>query len=127
MQEGQRSPAMTVTDGGPGQLASPQCPIVTRDPVAGHRLQVPGPGDPNLSLTHLGGGLPLAGAVNELESVEDMTALHAPTINADNRSPSDRAFANDGPAGLTPPIWSSTLNIIVSAARPEEKAKLWAS
>ena len=45
MQEGQRSPAMTVTDGGPGHLASPQRPIVTRDPVAGYRLQVPGPGD----------------------------------------------------------------------------------
>ena len=45
MQEGQRSPAMTVTDGGPGQLASPQRPIVTRDPVAGYRLQGPGPGD----------------------------------------------------------------------------------
>ena len=81
MQEGQRSPAMTVTDGGPGQLASPQRPIVTRDPVAGYRLQVPGPGD---------------------VSVEDMTALHAPTIDADNRSPSDRAVPAESPAGHTP-------------------------
>ena len=45
MQEGQRSPAMTVTDGGPGQLASPQCPIVTGDSVAGNRLQFPRLGD----------------------------------------------------------------------------------
>ena len=69
MQEGQCSPAM----------------IVTRDPVAGYRLQVPGPGD---------------------VSVEDMTALHAPTINADKRSPSDRALPPNG----STQIWSSTLN-----------------
>ena len=36
---------MTVTDGGPGQLASPQCPLVTGDSVAGNRLQFPRPGD----------------------------------------------------------------------------------
>ena len=30
-------------EGGPGQLASPLCPLFTGDPVAGNRLQVPGP------------------------------------------------------------------------------------
>ena len=72
MQEGQRSPAMTITDGGPGHLSSPQCPMITGDPVAVRRSQVPSPGD---------------------VSGEDMTTLHTPTINADEHSPSDSAVS----------------------------------
>ena len=102
---------------GPGQLASPPCPLFTGDPERRvSARQVPCPGDPAVVV----GDPERRFSGRQVPRPHTPDSTHTPTTNDDDyyRSPSDRAVAAgyyQSPAGLRPSIASAKNSICRTA------------